>query len=137
MGVEPFLISSAIIAVIGQRLIRTVCSSCKETEIAHPAMLDVFGITPHPDDPPPIMAHGAGCAKCGHRGMRGRTAVYEIMRMSDTLREMTLKRESGSHLRAQAIAEGMLTMRDAGLRKALEGATTLEEVTRVLFTEDF
>ena len=137
MGVEPFLISSAIIAVIGQRLIRTVCSACKETEVAHQAMLDVFGITPHPGDPPPIMAHGTGCAKCGQRGMRGRTAVYEIMRMSDSLREMTLKRESGSHLRAQAISEGMLTMRDAGLRKALEGATTLEEVTRVLFTEDF
>ena len=101
------------------------------------AMLDAFGIQPRPGDPPPVLATGAGCAKCGGRGMRGRTAVYEIMQMSDTIRELTLKRAAGSHLRAQAIAEGMLTMRDAGLRKALEGVTTLEEVSRVLFTDDF
>ena len=69
--------------------------------------------------------------------MRGRTAVYEIMQMSDKLRAMTLNRDSGSALRAQAVAEGMLTMREAGLRKALEGSTTLEEVTRMLFTDDF
>ena len=69
--------------------------------------------------------------------MRGRTAVYEIMQMSDTLRDMTLKRAPGSQLRAQAVSEGMLTMRDPGLRKAMEGATTLEEVSRVLFTDDF
>ncbi len=137
MGVEPFLISSAVIAVIGQRLLRTVCASCKEIQPAMPAMLDAFGITPRPGDPPPVMASGVGCPKCAGRGMRGRTAVYEIMQMSETLRDMTLKRSSGSQLRAQAIAEGMLTMRDAGLRKALEGATTLEEVSRVLFTEDF
>jgi type II secretory ATPase GspE/PulE/Tfp pilus assembly ATPase PilB-like protein len=101
------------------------------------AMLDAFGIQARPGDPPPILAAGIGCAKCGGRGMRGRTAVYELMQMSETLREMTLKRCSGSQLRAQAIAEGMLTMRDAGLRKALEGVTTLEEVSRVLFTDDF
>jgi len=137
MGVEPFLISSAVIAVVGQRLLRTICPSCKETEPALDAMLDVFGIKRHPGDPPAVMASGAGCSKCGGRGMRGRTAVYEIMQMSDKLREMTLKRESGSALRATAVSEGMLTMRDAGLRKALEGVTTLEEVTRMLFTDDF
>lgn len=137
MGVEPFLISSAVVAVIGQRLLRTVCSACKEVQPAMDAMLDAFGITIQPGGPPPILATGAGCPKCGGRGMRGRTAVYEIMQMSETLRDMTLKRSSGSQLRSQAIAEGMLTMRDAGLRKALEGATTLEEVSRVLFTDDF
>jgi type IV pilus assembly protein PilB len=137
MGVEPFLISSAVIAVVGQRLLRTVCSACKEVQPAMEAMLDAFGITPRPGDPPPVLATGAGCIKCGGRGMRGRTAVYEIMQMSDALREMTLKRLPGSQLRAQAISEGMLTMRDAGLRKALEGATTIDEVSRVLFTDDF
>jgi len=137
MGVEPFLLSSAVIAVVGQRLLRTVCPGCKEVEPALDAMLDVFGIVRHPDDPPAIMASGAGCSKCNGRGMRGRTAVYEIMQMSDKLRELTLTRASGSQLRAQAVAEGMLTMRDAGLRKALEGVTTLEEVTRMLFTDDF
>ena len=69
--------------------------------------------------------------------MRGRTAVYELMPMSETLREMTLKRSPGSQMHDQAVAEGMITMRESGLRKALEGATTLEEVTRVLFSEEF
>jgi type IV pilus assembly protein PilB len=137
MGVEPFLISSAVIAIIGQRLLRTVCPHCKDVQPAMEAMLDAFGITPHPGDPPPVLATGVGCPKCNGRGMRGRTAVYEIMLMSEALREMTLKRASASQLRTQAISEGMLTMRDAGLRKALEGATTLEEVSRVLFTDDF
>jgi type IV pilus assembly protein PilB len=137
MGVEPFLLSSAIIGVIGQRLLRTVCTNCKETEPAHTSILDAFGIKVHPLAPPPILASGAGCPKCGGRGMRGRTAVYELMPMSETLRDLTLKRCAGAQLREQAIAEGMLTMRESGLRKALEGYTTLEEVTRVLFSEDY
>ena len=137
MGVEPFLLSSAVIAVIGQRLLRTVCPSCKVVEPALDAVLEVFGVKRHPQDPPAVLASGAGCPKCLGRGMRGRTAVYEIMQMSDKLRAMTLNRDSGSALRAQAVAEGMLTMREAGLRKALEGSTTLEEVTRMLFTDDF
>src|SRR5207245_5668043 len=121
MGVEPFLLSSAIIGVIGQRLLRTVCPQCKDVQPAHEAMLDAFGIKADPFGPPPVIATGTGCAKCGGRGMRGRTAVYELMPMSDTLRDMTLKRCAGAQIRTQAIAEGMLTMRDSGLRKALEG----------------
>ncbi|HZT42030.1 MAG TPA: GspE/PulE family protein [Chthonomonadaceae bacterium] len=136
MGVEPFLISSAVIGVIGQRLLRTVCPHCKSTSPASPAVIDAFGL-PATEQESPVLASGAGCSKCGGRGMKGRTAVYEIMPMSDKLRDMVLRRESGSQLRGQAIAEGMMTMREAGIRKALQGMTTLEEVTRVLFSEDF
>ncbi len=136
MGVEPFLISSAVIGVIGQRLLRTVCVHCKELEPASDMMLEAFGLQKREGEMP-VLATGRGCAKCGGRGMKGRTGVYELMPMSDTLRGMVLKRASGQELRDQAIAEGMITMREAALRKMLIGQTTAEEVTRVLFSEDF
>jgi type II secretory ATPase GspE/PulE/Tfp pilus assembly ATPase PilB-like protein len=79
---------------------------------------------------------GKGCNRCGGRGLRGRSAAFEIMPMSDTLRELVLKRVSGADLRGTAISEGMQTMRDSGRRKVLDGTTTPEEVLRVLFTED-
>ena len=136
MGVEPFLISSAVLGVVAQRLLRTICPHCKQTSPASKAVIEAFGL-PEGGDNPPVLATGAGCKKCGGRGMKGRTAVYEVMPMSEALRDMVLKRAGGSQLRGQAIAEGMMTMREAGIRKALAGMTTLEEVTRVLFSEDF
>ena len=136
MGVEPFLISSAVIGVIAQRLLRTVCPHCKQTSPASSAVVEAFGL-PATEADSPVLASGAGCSKCGGRGMKGRTAVYEIMPMSEKLRDMVLRRESSAQIRGHAISEGMLTMREAGIRKALMGQTTLEEVTRVLFSEDF
>jgi type IV pilus assembly protein PilB len=135
MGVGPFLISSAVIGVIGHRLVRTICANCKEARPATTAMIEAFGL-PLREGRPPIIATGRGCVKCGGRGMKGRTAVFEIMPMSETLRDMVLRRCSGQILRGQAIAEGMMTMREAAIRKVMEGITTPEEVARVLFTED-
>ncbi len=131
MGVEPFLISSAVLGVVGQRLVRTVCPSCRElvtAELADQAALEL-------DDGAKI-ARGAGCGRCGNRGMKGRTAVYEIMSMSDTLRDMVLKRAAGSELKEQALAEGMQSMKTSGRQKVLDHVTTPEEVLRVLYTED-
>jgi len=136
MGIEPFLISSAMIGVIGQRLLRTVCSDCKETMAASQAMLDAFGMTPR-DGEPTILARGRGCPRCSGRGMRGRTAAYEVMPMSDPLREMVLRRCSGDQIRGQAISEGMIPMRESGMRKVMAGVTTPEEIARVLFSEEF
>jgi type IV pilus assembly protein PilB len=130
MGVEPFLISSAVLGVVGQRLVRTVCPSCRElvpAELADKAALDLVDIK---------IARGAGCGRCGNRGMKGRTAVYEIMSMSDTLRSMVLKQASGAELKSQAIAEGMTPMRSSGRQKVIDNVTTPEEVLRVLYTED-
>jgi type IV pilus assembly protein PilB len=136
MGVEPFLLSSAMIGVIGQRLMRTVCSNCKEWRPATKPEVEALKL-PLKDGRPPDVAQGRGCPKCGGRGMKGRTGVYEMMPMSDPLRSMVLKRVSGAELRAQAISEGMTTMRESGVRKVLEGVTTPEEVVRVLYAEDF
>lgn len=135
MGVEPFLISSAMIGVIGQRLVRTICPQCREARPATTATIEAFGL-PVRQDRPPILAYGRGCAKCGGRGMRGRTAVFEIMPMTETVRDMVLQRSSASRLRGQAITEGMITMRESAVRKVLDGITTSEEVARVVCEED-
>jgi type IV pilus assembly protein PilB len=135
MGVEPFLISSAVIGVLAQRLLRTVCPHCKETRVASPAMIEAFGL-PMINGQAPIIATGRGCAKCGNRGMRGRTAVYEIMPITESIRDLILKRAPSSIIRGQAIAEGMVTMRDAAVHKVMDGMTTPEEVARVLYAEE-
>jgi type IV pilus assembly protein PilB len=135
MGIEPYLISSAVIGVVAQRLVRTICLSCRETRAASLATVEAFGL-PMREGKPPLLAVGRGCAKCSGRGMRGRTAIYEVMPMSETLRERVLQRASSALLRGQAISEGMVTMREAATRKVLEGITTPEEVARVLFSEE-
>ncbi|HXG24984.1 MAG TPA: ATPase, T2SS/T4P/T4SS family [Chthonomonadales bacterium] len=135
MGVEPFLISSAVIGVVGQRLVRTVCPHCKETRPASSATVAAFGL-PHLANQTPVFAEGRGCGRCNGLGMKGRTGVFEVMQMSDALREMVLQRASGATLRGQAIAQGMMTMRDAAILKVLEGITTPEEVARVIYAEE-
>lgn len=137
MGIEPFLISSALIGVIGQRLLRTICQNCKEPTPANKLLLQQLKIDVPPGSEEYMLGKGAGCEKCGNRGMKGRTAVYEIMQMSDRLREMVLEGASGDQLQAHAEKEGMMTMRMSGVEKVKSGTTTPEEVMRVLFAEDF
>ena len=87
--------------------------------------------------PPKVeLARGQGCEECNHVGYRGRVAVYEVMRMSDRLRELTLARASTVALREQARAEGMQIMQEAGLEKVFQGVTTAEEILRVIYAEE-
>lgn len=134
MGIEPFLISSALIGVIGQRLVRTICPHCREVFPPPPGLLDSLGIR-LPNGFRPVLARGTGCPRCGGRGMRGRTALFELMPMSETLRQMALQQRPGSDLQRQARLEGMITMREAGLRRVVEGLTTPDELSRVLAVE--
>ena len=131
MGVEPFLIASALQCVVAQRLLRTICSYCREDVPASVSALDALGL-PHTEGFMTMLAKGRGCPKCGNRGMKGRTAVFEIMPMTEELRDLTLKRESSATLFDMAVRQGMKTMKDSGVRKVLQGVTTLEEVGRVL-----
>ncbi|MEP6756092.1 MAG: GspE/PulE family protein [Chthonomonadales bacterium] len=137
MGIEPFLVSSALIGVIGQRLLRTICPNCKEPLPANKDMLRQLKIDVPEGDSDFMLTRGAGCEKCSNRGMKGRTAVYEIMSMTDQLREMVLAGASGDQLQTQAETDGMMTMRMSGIEKVKSGITTPEEVMRVLFAEDF
>jgi type IV pilus assembly protein PilB len=135
MGVEPFLVASALLCTVGQRLLRTICPSCREEVPALRAALDALNL-PHTEGFTTMLARGRGCTKCGQRGMKGRTAVYEVMPMTDEVRELTLELASSATIRETAIRQGMKTMRDSAIRKVLQGVTTLEEVSRVLFLEE-
>jgi type IV pilus assembly protein PilB len=124
MGVEPFLITAALNLVVAQRLVRRICRNCKEYYEPTPELLHAIGI----DDPNVRFSHGVGCPDCRGTGYRGRVALYELMRMSDNLREMVLAGASPIALKKTAIGEGMRSLRAAGIRKIIDGVTTIEEV---------
>ena len=135
MGVEPYLISSAVLGVMGQRLLRTICSSCRTERQATVEQTKMFNL-PLVNGEPPMLYYGAGCGKCGQRGLKGRTGCYEIFQMTETMRKLILEGGSGNELTEKARSEGMMTMLESGVQKMLAGITTAEEVLRVLISED-
>ncbi len=135
MGVEPFLLASSVLGIMAQRLLRTVCTHCKQTAPASPATIAKFNL-PLVQGRPPNLTTGYGCPRCSMKGMKGRTAVYEFMPMTEAMKDLTLKAAPTSRLRTQAIEDGMVTMRRSAINKAVGGITTLEEIARVLFVED-
>ena len=130
MGVEPFLVSSSLLMVLAQRLVRRLCSECKEPYQPLSTELDEFGVSPE-------MLLGRtvykanGCPACLQTGYKGRTGIYEVLEVSDTIRKLVQKEASGAEIKKLAVAEGMKTLRDDGVRKVLEGHTSFEEVLRV------
>ncbi|RYG27107.1 hypothetical protein EON82_00705 [bacterium] len=130
MGIEPFLISSALVGVLGQRLMRTLCPYCKETYLPKRDELLAAGM-PLDDGPVPTLCRPVGCRRCGGRGTRGRTAAVEIMPVSDTIRRLVLQRALNADLVEQAVNEGMLSMRRMALAKALDHEVSLNEIMRV------
>ncbi|MFB3880584.1 MAG: GspE/PulE family protein [Armatimonadota bacterium] len=135
MGVEPFLIASSIIGVIGQRLVRVVCRNCKVTYKPEPEVLDRLAVPPERRKGA-LFARGEGCQACSQRGYKGRTGVYEILRMNDKIKRLVMDGRSALEIREAAVADGMLLMKDCGLAKVLDGTTTPEEVMRVIYVED-
>lgn len=142
MGVEPFLISSSLHTVIAQRLVRKICPDCKkEVEMPEPIYEDIkkeFTNIPDqyktdlkfkPEDKK--MFAGAGCAKCNGTGYRGRFGIFELLRVSEKIQELAIKRSSSTEILNEAIKEGMITMKQDGVLKVLRGETTIEEVYRV------
>ena len=128
MGIEPFLISSSVLLTCAQRLVRRVCSNCKEEFVPEP---DVFEKLEVPDLIGETFYRGAGCDRCKGRGYAGRAAILEVLPISEAVRRLIVKRASASVIKNQAVQEGMKTLRMAGIDKAREGITTLEEVLRV------
>jgi len=126
MGVKPFLVASAVQAIMAQRLVRTICSQCKTPTELDPRELQAVGLKPE-DIRSVTIYKGAGCAYCRNTGYRGRIAVFELMQMDGQLRDMTFRRETHSDIRKQARMSGMVTLREDGIRKVLAGITTLEE----------
>ncbi len=128
MGIEPFLVGSTVEGVLAQRLVRTICSDCK-VECELPAQ-DVPADFPTKGERVQLWK-GAGCRACRQTGFRGRTGIYELMVTGDLIRELCVQRQSAVVIRNQAIKEGMITLRQDGWRKVLNGTTTIDEVARV------
>ena len=129
MGIEPFLVATSVNLICAQRLVRRICTNCKEElEIPEQALVDAgFG----PDEVKTTkIYHGKGCSTCGKRGYKGRTGLYEVMEINDELRELILVGASALELKKKAIEQGMITLRRSGLIKTAAGMTTLEEVLR-------
>ncbi|MCL4814160.1 MAG: type IV-A pilus assembly ATPase PilB [Vicinamibacteraceae bacterium] len=129
MGIEPFLVASSVNLICAQRLVRRICAHCKEPgPLPAHALVDV-GFTPDVAERVTPMK-GAGCEKCNDTGYRGRVGLYEVMELTDEIRELILMGASALELRRKAVEEGMLTLRHSGLRKIADGVTTIEEVVR-------
>jgi len=129
MGIEPFLVASSVILIQAQRLVRRICTHCREKVDVSPRTLKEMGFDPK-DLEGITLYKGRGCSECGNTGYKGRIGLYEVMPISPEIREMILKRASTSALRERAIQEGMLTLRNDALIKLKNGITTLEEVVR-------
>jgi type IV pilus assembly protein PilB len=130
MGVEPFLITSSLTLVVGQRLARVPCSRCSEPVEADPRTLELLGLDPGQVDGAGLRS-GPGCGFCAQTGYQGRLGLFEVVRVTRKLRELIVARATEVAVKEEAVAGGMRSMRADGLAKALAGRTTLEEVLRV------
>jgi general secretion pathway protein E len=127
MGIEPFLIASSIIAVAAQRLVRRLCDNCKKPYQPDPELLARFGLNKE-SSKKITFYRPVGCEECSQTGYRGRMALFEIMEMSEPIARLTMERSETSIIQKQARADGMTLLMEDGLRKIIEGKTTIEEV---------
>jgi type IV pilus assembly protein PilB len=134
MGIEPFLIGSSVNLIMAQRLARVVCPKCREPVDIPAKVLIELGVPPE-EAKPIVGQRGNGCPNCGGTGFRGRCGLYEMMPMSDGIRELVLSGASAGELKRQAIDEGMKTLRQAGIEMVRQGVTTVEEVLRVTMND--
>ncbi|MBA4016374.1 MAG: pilus assembly protein PilB [Pirellula sp.] len=130
MGVPAYLVASSVIAILAQRLVRKVCEKCKQPYTPPDTVLEQAGLTPEQVSKATFM-RGKGCTACNRMGYRGRVGIYELMMMTARVRELAFQGTSSQALRKTAVAQGMTTLFDDGLVKALRGQTTLEEVFRI------
>ena len=129
MGIEPFLISSAVILILAQRLIRKICVECREPIKVHPQLLIDLGVSPDEVKTFPVYK-GKGCSICNNTGYKGRVGLYEVMAIKEEIKELILSRASPSEVKKEAMRLGMKTLRQSGIIKIRDGLTTIEEVLR-------
>ncbi|HXZ24785.1 MAG TPA: type II secretion system ATPase GspE [Nitrospiria bacterium] len=134
MGIEPFLVASSVVAIMAQRLVRTICSSCKQSYSPAPEELARLGLarsSADGKDRPIMLSRGAGCPVCAESGYRGRVAIYEILLVDDQIRRLIMAKADARAIGDAAVAAGMRTLREDGMAKVLQGVTTAEEVLRM------
>jgi type IV pilus assembly protein PilB len=129
MGVEPFLISSTLVAVLGQRLVRTICKNCRTPFEPTENQLAMLNLSPH-DLGDKVFYYGRGCSSCNDTGYRGRKGIFELLVINDAIRGLINERAPTVVLRQKAVELGMVTLREDGLRSIFDGDTTIEEVVK-------
>src|SRR5580704_3595813 len=129
MGVEPFLISSTLMAVLGQRLVRTVCKTCRTPFEPTESQLAMLNLSPH-DLGDKVFYYGRGCSTCNDTGYKGRKGIFELLVVTDAIRLLITERAPTVVLRQKAVELGMVTLREDGLRSIFDGDTTIEEVVK-------
>jgi len=130
MGVEDYLLTSTVIGILAQRLVRKLCPHCKEAYAALPELVEQMRLRRFSHEREITLWHAKGCSHCAQTGYMGRLSILEMMPMTDKVRSLVMKHATAADLRAEAIRDGMVTMYEDGLRKALAGVTTFEEVLR-------
>jgi general secretion pathway protein E len=130
MGTEPFLVTSSVIAILAQRLLRVICDECKEAYTPDEESLRSIGITPKMLKGRKIY-RGNGCPSCLNTGYMGRTGIFELMMLDEAVKNIILKTSDASAIKGKAVEQGMITLRQDGAQKVLDGVTTIEEVFRV------
>ncbi|KZE90649.1 GspE/PulE family protein [Microbacterium sp. TNHR37B] len=130
IGCEPYLVGTALSAVVAQRLARRLCTKCRESYTESPDVLTSVGFPHNPLDPP-VLYRAVGCPECSGTGYRGRVALHEVMEVTERLEQLVVSHATGSELRATAIDEGLVSLREDGFAKVSEGITTIEEILRV------
>jgi type IV pilus assembly protein PilB len=135
LGLEPFMVASSLIGVVSMRLVRTLCPRCRETYDVSAASLNRLG-APDVGDGSVKLTRGRGCAHCRNTGYHGRTGIYETLEITDAMRTLISQNVSDAVIRAAALEQGMRTLGEDGLKKVLEGRTTLDEVSRVIYLAD-
>jgi general secretion pathway protein E len=136
LGVDPFLLSSTLVGVIAQRLVRTICPSCRvETFLTPDQMsllgLDTMNLAAQGEAPQLMVAMGQGCVKCRQTGLFGRSGIFEVLEVDDKVRKLIAQRGSSKDIMKQARQDGMMTLREGAIRKLAKGTTSFEEVVRV------
>ncbi|MFH0926309.1 MAG: type IV-A pilus assembly ATPase PilB [bacterium] len=132
MGVEAFLVASAVVLILAQRLARKICDQCKEeVEVPKEALLKLGFLSQEIKDLKVYKGHG--CMNCANTGYRGRIALYEVMTLTEQVKELVIKGGTANEIKEAARKDGMMSLRDSGLQKVKEGVTTLEEVLKVTF----
>ncbi|HEX4857697.1 MAG TPA: type II secretion system ATPase GspE [Usitatibacteraceae bacterium] len=131
MGVEDYLLTSTVVGIQAQRLVRTLCPHCKEPYHPVAEVVEQLRLRRYTKEAQVTLFHARGCEQCGHTGYFGRRSIMEVLPMTDALRSLIMRHATASELRAEAVREGMETMYENGLKHAVRGATTIEEVLRV------
>ncbi len=136
LGIDPFILSSTLVGVVAQRLVRTICAQCRVETFLTPDQMTLLGLDVHElqaqgQDPQLMVAFGEGCVQCRSTGLLGRTGVFEVLEIDDKLRKLIIGKVSAKEITKQARHDGLLTLREAAIKKLAKGQTSFEEVLRV------